>query len=71
MSADWRDERIAELAREDAELVLKDDELATLEQLEATLDRLRLLRDRIERRQLERDDWALLRALIRETMGTM
>jgi hypothetical protein len=48
------------------ELALQDD--ATLEQLEATLDRLRQLQHGVERRQLGPDDWALLSALIRETM---
>ena len=76
MAVDRRDgegvaEREREAAREDAELVLKDGEPATLEQLEATLKRLRQLRDRIERQQLEADDWGLLRAVIRETMETM
>ena len=60
VAANWRDERIAErereLAREDAELAV----------LEVTLDRLRQLRDRIDQRQLELDDWALIDALVRE-----
>jgi hypothetical protein len=68
-----RDPRIAELelefARDDADIALaKKDDAATLEQLEARLDRLRQLRDRIDQRQLEPEDWALLRALIREEM---
>jgi hypothetical protein len=45
-----------ELAREDAELAV----------LEVALDRLRQLRDRIDQRQLELDDWALIDALVRE-----
>ena len=76
--ANWRDDQVAELARElareDAELAVKDGDVAavaaldaTPEQLEVTLDRLRQLHHRIDQRQLEPDDWALLAALIRET----
>lgn len=39
-----------------------------LSELEANLDRLRQLQHGVERRQLGPDDWALLSALIRETM---
>ena len=63
--ADGRDDdRIAELASENAELANG----ATLEQLAATLDKLRQLRHRVDQRQLEPDDWALLCALLREEM---
>ena len=80
--ADWRDDGSAELTREDAELAMTDGELAAaaarsaqveaqvleLAELEVTLERLRQLRDRVEQRQLEADDWALIAALVREEM---
>ena len=70
MPRNWRQHRIAELerqfAREEAGLALTDD--ATPEQLKAALDRLRQLGHRVEQRQLEPDDWALIRALILESM---
>lgn len=70
MPRNWRKHRIAELerqfAREEIGLALTDD--ATPEQLKATLDRLRQLHERVEQQRLEPDDWALLRAVILESM---
>ena len=70
MPANWRGDRSAELegkcAREEADLAMSDD--ATLEEIEATLDRLRKLQNRVERQELEPDDWALLRAMIEEEL---
>ena len=43
---------------------------AELARIQATLERLRELRRRIGQRQLEPDDWALLLALLGETMET-
>ena len=68
MPADGRDDQVAELA---SELAREADELAngeTLEQLEVTIDELRQLRQRVEQRQIEPDDWALLRTLVQEEM---
>jgi len=71
MPVDRRDDQVGELERE---LVREDDALAglkedaTLEQFEATLNRLRQVRERAKQRQLEPDDWALLRAVIEEEM---
>ena len=71
MPEDSRDDRDGELEQE---LVREDDALAGLredapqEQFEATLNRLRQVRDRAMRRQLEPDDWAILRAVIEEEM---
>ena len=70
MPRNWREHRITKLerqfAREQAGLALTDD--ATPEQLKATVDRLRQLGHRIDLRQLEPGDWALIRALVLEAM---
>jgi hypothetical protein len=67
MATDGRDngkaERERELALSDAELVVRE-EGATLEELTDSLDRLQQLLQRVEQRQLEPDDWALLRAVV-------
>ncbi len=65
MPVDGRDGRIGELEREFARELGRDD--AELARLEVMLDRLRQLRHRIDQRQLEPDDWALLGALLGET----
>lgn len=41
---------------------------ATLEQIEATLEKLRQVLQRVDRRELEPEDWAVLSAVIRESM---
>jgi len=64
VAVDERDDRIGEVERELGSELGRDD--AELAQMQATLDRLRELRRRIGQRQLESDDWALLRALIQE-----
>jgi hypothetical protein len=66
---DGRDDRIGEVERELRSELGRDE--AELAQIQATLKRLRELRRRIGQRQLEPGDWALLRALIEETMETM
>jgi hypothetical protein len=64
---DGRGDRVGELEREFAgELGRDDAERARLE-VTLELERLRQLRRRIDQRQLEPDDWALLGALIRKT----
>jgi hypothetical protein len=63
---DGCDDRIGEVKRELAGELGRD--AAELAQIRLILDRLRQLRRRIGQRQLEPDDWALLRALIAETM---
>lgn len=68
MSVESRDKRVVKL--EPAALAgLK--EGATREQLQDTLTRLRQVLDRVDDRQLESDDWALLTALIRAEMADM
>lgn len=59
-----RDDRIGEVERE---LGRDDDEPAGLD---VPLDRLRQLQRRINQRQLEPDDWALLLALLDEATET-
>lgn len=44
---------------------------ATPEQLQDTLNRLRQVLNRVDERQLESDDWALLTAVIRAEMDEM
>lgn len=70
MPRNWRERRTAELERQFARsatgLALTED--ATPEQIEATVDRLRQLGKRIDQRQLEPGDWALIRALVLEAM---
>jgi hypothetical protein len=44
---------------------------ATREQLQDALDRLRQVLHRVDDRQLESDDWALLTAVIRAEMDEM
>jgi len=71
VAASWLDDRIAELeqkfAREEA--ALPPGEVgARLEPIEVALDELRGLRDRIQKRQLEPSDWAVIDALLREMM---
>lgn len=71
MPAGWLDTRIEELeqrfAREAADRPPGEGG-ATLEPLEVVLDELRQLRHRIEQRQLEPGDWAVIEALIEEMM---
>jgi hypothetical protein len=68
MSVESRDKRVVKL--EPAALAgLK--EGATREQLQDTLTRLRQVLDRVDDRQLESDDWALLTAVIRAEMDEM
>lgn len=71
MPVDGRGDRGGELEREfvgdDAALAgMK--EGATLEQVQVTVRRLRELCGRIDQRQLEPDDWALVKAVILEEM---
>lgn len=71
MPADGRDDRVGELEPQlvgvDAALAgLKED--ATPEQLQETLDRLRQVLHRAKQRQLEPNDWLLLKVLLREEM---
>lgn len=47
-------------------IALQDEE--SLEQSGATLDRLRQLYERVERRQLEPEDWALVRAIAQKML---
>jgi len=68
MPVDSRDDRVGELELA-AAAGLK--EGATREQLQDTLDRLREVLRRVDDRQLESDDWALLTALIRAEMDEM
>jgi hypothetical protein len=62
--------RSAELEREVAlagtDLALAED--ATLEQIEATVEKLRQILQRVDRQELEPEDWAVLRAVLREAM---
>lgn len=58
-----RAERGRELALLDTEVVGTEDG-ATLEELNVSLDGLQQLLRRIDQRKLERDDWALLRAVV-------
>lgn len=68
MPMDSLDDRVGEL--ELAALAgLK--EGATREQLQDTVDRLRQILHRVDDRQLEPADWALLTALIRAEMDEM
>jgi hypothetical protein len=71
MPVDWLDNRIAELeqqfARENAALA-PGKVGATREPLEVVLDELRQLRHRIEQRQLQPGDWAVIGALVQELM---
>jgi hypothetical protein len=64
-----RNHRSAELEREvahaGADLALAED--ATLEQIEATVEKLRQV---LQRQELEPEDWALLRAVLRESPAT-
>jgi hypothetical protein len=70
MSAKRRFQRTAKLkqepAVEDDGIALQDEE--SLEQIGATLDRLRQLYERVERRQLEPEDWALVRAIAQKML---
>ena len=71
MPASWLDDRIAELEQEFARemAALPPGKVgAKLEPLEVALDELRGLRHRIQKRQLEPGDWAVIDALIREMM---
>ena len=67
MPVDRRDDQFGKLERE---LVHEDaalaglEEGATLEQIEATRNMLRQVCERAKQRQLEPDDWALLRAVL-------
>lgn len=71
MDRDWRNERIVGLEPE-AEAPRDGDEgpegPETLEQLEVEVQRLRHLLDRVEQRQLEADDWALLIDVLKEEL---
>jgi hypothetical protein len=70
MLAKRRNHRSAELEREVAlagtDLALAED--ATLEQIEATVEKLRQILQRVDRQELEPEDWAVLRAVLREAM---
>jgi hypothetical protein len=55
-----------EPAVEDDGIALQDEE--SLEPIGATLDRLRQLYERVERRQLEPEDWALVRAIAQKML---
>lgn len=70
MGAKRRFQRRAKLKQEPAVanggLALQDEE--SLEQSGATLDRLRQLYERVERRQLEPEDWALVRAIAQQML---
>jgi len=70
MGAKRRFQRRAKLkqepAVEDEGIALQDEE--SLEQSGATLDRLRQLYERVERRQLEPEDWALVRAIAQKML---
>ena len=55
-----------EPAVEDDGIALQDEE--SLEQTGATLARLRQLYARVERRQLEPEDWALVRAIAQKML---
>lgn len=70
MGARRRFQRKAKLkpepAVEDEGIALQDEE--SLEQIGATLDRLRQLYERVERRQLEPEDWALVRAIAQKML---
>jgi hypothetical protein len=65
-----RNHRSAELEREvanaGADLALGED--ATLEQIEATVEKLRQVLQRVDRQELAPEDWAVLRAVLREAM---
>ncbi|HEY6728745.1 MAG TPA: hypothetical protein VI197_32260 [Polyangiaceae bacterium] len=70
MGATRRFQRKAKLkpesAVEDGGLALPEEE--SLEQIEASLARLRQLMDRVEHRQLEPEDWALVRAIAQKML---
>lgn len=71
MPAGWIDERIAELEQKfarEAAARPPGEVGATREPLEVVLDELRQLRHRIEQRQLEPGDWAVIDALLGEMM---
>jgi hypothetical protein len=70
MGAKRRFQRRAKLKQEptveDDGIALQDEE--SLEQIRATLDRLRQLYERVERRQLEPEDWALVRTIAQQML---
>lgn len=70
MPTTGRNHRSAELEREiaraRAELALPED--ATLEQIQAAVKTLRELLQRVDRRELEPEDWAMLSAVLRESL---
>jgi hypothetical protein len=70
MGAKRRFQRRATLKQEptgvDGGLALPDE--ASLERIGATLGRLRELNQRVERGQLEPEDWALVRAIAQEML---
>lgn len=70
MPTNGRDHRSGELERAVAHagagLALGED--ATLEQLEATVEKLRQVLQRVDRQELEPEDWAVLGAVLREAM---
>lgn len=70
MPTKGRNHRSAELEREIARaragLALGED--ATLEQIQATVEILRQLLQRVDRRELEPEDWAVLSAVLRESL---
>lgn len=72
MGAKRRFQRRAKLKPEpavDDGTVLEDEEpVDPLEQSGVTLDRLRQLYERVERRQLEPEDWALVRAIAQKML---
>jgi hypothetical protein len=70
MPTKGHNDRSAELEREVAlagtDLALAED--ATLEQIETTVEKLRQILQRVDRQELEPEDWAVLRAVLREAM---
>ena len=70
MPTKGHDDRSAELERKvelaGTDLALGED--ATLEQIEATVEKLRQILERVDRQELEPEDWAVLRAVLREAM---
>jgi hypothetical protein len=70
MGAKRRFQRRAKLKQESTveagEHALPEEE--SLEEIEASLARLRQLMERVERRQLEPEDWALVRAIVEEQL---
>jgi hypothetical protein len=70
MATNGRDHRNAELERAVAHagagLALGED--ATLEEIEATVEKLRQVLQRVDRQELEPEDWAVVRAVLQEEL---